>query len=32
MGIRIRIIAPVATDAYNARILEAVQPVLPPDV
>lgn len=32
MTIRIRIIAPVATDAYNARILEAVQPVLPPDV
>lgn len=29
---RIRIIAPVATDAFNARILEAVQPVLPPDV
>ncbi len=32
MTIPLRIIAPVATDAYNARILEAVQPVLPPDV
>lgn len=29
---RIAIIAPVNTDQYNGRLLEAVQPVLPPDV
>lgn len=28
----LRIIAPVNTDQFNARILEAVQPVIPPDV
>lgn len=32
MTYRIRVIAPVNTDAYNARILEAVQTVCPPDV
>lgn len=32
MSYRVRIIAPVNTDAYNARILEAVQTVRPPDV
>jgi hypothetical protein len=32
LGYRIRIIAPVNTDAYNARILEAVHSVQPPDV
>ena len=32
MSYRIRIIAPVNTDAYNARILEAVHSVQPPDV
>ena len=32
MSYRIRVIAPVSTDAYNTRILEAVQSVLPPDI
>lgn len=32
MSYRIRVIAPVNTDAYNTRILESIQAVLPPDV
>jgi allantoin racemase len=32
MTYRIRVIAPVNTDAYNSRILQAVQSVQPPDV
>lgn len=30
--LRICIVAPVATDAYNQRLLDAVRPVMPPDV
>lgn len=30
--IRLCIVAPVGTDAYNARLLQAITPVLPPDV
>ena len=31
-GLRICILAPVATDHYNQRLLDAVKPVIPPDV
>ncbi len=31
-ALRICILAPVATDHYNQRLLEAVKPVIPPDV
>lgn len=30
--IRICVLAPVATDAFNARLLQAIAPVIPPDV
>lgn len=31
-AIRICVLAPVATDAFNARLLESIAPVIPPDV
>lgn len=31
-AIRICVLAPVATDAFNTRLLESIKPVIPPDV